>query len=584
MEDTKRRWCVTYTKHMKQKRKVYQDGFIDLHISTNKVKLYDGCEKLLECRILKKDEIISCGETLAFNAYFVDVGDPEGNHKPIRDSNLQGRDKKVIEQPNLSCRQRFGNKSFASDGKIDGEKKKAQPNCTSPSQKIIREFKKRELEKYGTPQRQSSPDMKEIKTTEWQVLYTTQLTQKAKKYHDGFLRLKICGSQGRQILLFDEAMKLLDRRFLRRDEEIKSSESVAFDGHLVEIGELEENREPLADLNVHRNNSNIAGKAEALHRQQNYIKNINSDGKEFRKSEVSRNGAPQSSPDTKNSSTNEWQVMYTTQVTQKSKKYHDGFLRLAVIGSFQRQVMLYDDGRKLLNSRFLKKDEVIKSGESISFDAHLVDIGEPQEHQLQMDVNLEGFNSSVVQKTEIMHKQQNDLGAYKYVIKGKSQNTACSSKNTESTLSISSEGKKSIPTNNPLRDASQILSILQRPMTENSIDVGCTDNSRTRQLSSIKEVEVSDVVDHKSCKNLTVGRPNEDTETGNCRDLLSSVAKSTCNGSQISKDYETGNFNQSQLDVKAGDKSNEEVDERKSSEKLNTAREMEEFPSFDLGF
>ncbi|KAK0587813.1 hypothetical protein LWI29_029299 [Acer saccharum] len=529
MEDAKRRWCVTYTKHMKQKRKVYQDGFIDLHISTNKVKLYDDCEKLLECRILKKDEIISCGETLTFNAYFVDVGDPEGDHKPIRDLNLQGRDKKV-------------------------------------------KFKKRELEKYGTPQ--SSPDTKETKTTEWQVLYTTQLTQKAKKYHDGFVRLKICGSQGRQILLFDETRKLLDSRFLRRDEVIKSSESVAFDGHLVEIGELEEDREPLADLNVHRNNSNIAGKAEALHRQQTYIKNINSDGKEFRKSEVSQYGVPQSGPETKNSSTNEWQVMYTTQVTQKAKKYHDGSLRLAIIGSFQRQVMLYDDGRKLLNSRFLKKDEVIRSGESVSFDAHLVDIGEPQEHRLQMDVNLEGFNSNVVQKTEIMHKQQNSLRAYKSVVKGKSQTGACSSKNADSTFNISSEAKKSIPTDNRLRDASQILSILQRPMTVNSIDAGCTD----------KELEVSDAVDDKSCKNLTVGRPNEDTETGNCPDLMSSAAKSASNGSQISKDYGIGNFNQSQLDVKAGDKSNEEVDERKSSEKLNTSSKMEEFPSFDLGF
>lgn len=34
----------------------------------------------------------------------------------------------------------------------------------------------------------------------------------------------------------------------------------------------------------------------------------------------------------------EWQVMYTTQVTQKAKKYHDGFIRLAIIGSLQRQV------------------------------------------------------------------------------------------------------------------------------------------------------------------------------------------------------------------------------------------------------
>ncbi|KAL5747740.1 hypothetical protein ACOSP7_024757 [Xanthoceras sorbifolium] len=597
MEDAKRRWCVTYTKHIKQKRKVYQDGFLDLHISTSKVKLYDDCEKLLECRMLKNDEVVSCGETLTFNAYFVDVGDPEGDHKPLCDSNVQGRDKKFSEQPNLLRRQRFGNKSISSDGKIDREKKKAQSNCISPSQKIIREFKKRELEKYGTPQ--SSPDTAKTKTTEWQVLYTTQLTQKSKKYHDGFLRLKICGLQGRQIVLFDENRKLLDSRFLRRDEVIKSSESVAFDGHLVEIGELEENCEPLVDLNANGNNSNIAGKSEAMHGQQTYIKNNKYDGKVFRRSDVSGYGAPQSSLDPKNSSTNEWQVMYTTQVTQKAKKYHDGFLKLAITGSFLRQVTLHDDGKRLLNSRFLKKDEIIRSGESISFDAHLVDIGEPQENH---HVNLEGNNSNIVQISGITQKQQNGLKADKSVGKGKPQKSVCSSKNAGSTSSISGETSKSVPKDKPLRDASQILSILQRPMTVKIVDAGCIDNSTAGQLSSIKELEVSDVVDHKSCQNFNIGGPNEDTDTGNCPDLMSLETTSTCNGSQISKETEIGNFHQSQLEVKAGNKSNEEAlvfgisrsgtcashepadDERKSSDKPSTASKTEEFPSFDLGF
>ena len=34
---------------------------------------------------------------------------------------------------------------------------------------------------------------------EWQVLSTRRLTQKAKKYHHGFLRLAICGSLGMQV-------------------------------------------------------------------------------------------------------------------------------------------------------------------------------------------------------------------------------------------------------------------------------------------------------------------------------------------------------------------------------------------------
>lgn len=36
MADVKK-WSVTYTKHVKQKRKVYQDGFLELDKTTNKV-------------------------------------------------------------------------------------------------------------------------------------------------------------------------------------------------------------------------------------------------------------------------------------------------------------------------------------------------------------------------------------------------------------------------------------------------------------------------------------------------------------------------------------------------------------------
>jgi hypothetical protein len=34
---------------------------------------------------------------------------------------------------------------------------------------------------------------------EWQVLYTSQMTQKAKKYHDGFVELVLSGSRGAQV-------------------------------------------------------------------------------------------------------------------------------------------------------------------------------------------------------------------------------------------------------------------------------------------------------------------------------------------------------------------------------------------------
>lgn len=34
---------------------------------------------------------------------------------------------------------------------------------------------------------------------EWHAMFTTQVTQKAKKYHDGFLQLSICVSQRKQV-------------------------------------------------------------------------------------------------------------------------------------------------------------------------------------------------------------------------------------------------------------------------------------------------------------------------------------------------------------------------------------------------
>lgn len=38
--------------------------------------------------------------------------------------------------------------------------------------------------------------------------------------------------------------------------------------------------------------------------------------------------------------------------------------------------MLYDATRRLLDSRFLRKSERITSGESVTFDGHLVEVGE----------------------------------------------------------------------------------------------------------------------------------------------------------------------------------------------------------------
>lgn len=277
----------------------------------------------------------------------------------------------------------------------------------------------------------------------------------------------------------------------------------------------------------------------------------------FKKSEVPACGACQNSLVTVESNITEWQVMYTTHVTQKAKKYHDGFLKLAISGSLQRQVKLYDEGRKLLNSRFLRKEEIIRYGESIAFDAHLVDIGEPQAKlQVQVDVHIQENNHNVFQNAGMMHRNQNFFKAKK---SGKPPCEASPSVIANSSCSISAidriELSKDVSTNKPLRDAIQIFSILQKPMAVKSNDAGSTDNSMMGQLSSTKGLKGLDAVvdvpddNQESCKNKDIGGPNEVEDIENCPDLMSS--KSMAHG---------------------------------PGEEAKSASKVDKLPSFDLGF
>lgn len=81
--------------------------------------------------------------------------------------------------------------------------------------------------------------------------------------------------------------------------------------------------------------------------------------------------------------------------------------------------MLYDGSKKLINSRFLNKDEVIQSGESITFDAHLVNIGEAEgNHPGLMVSDAHVSNYDAAGKTEMIHKVQNRLKTSKSFLKG----------------------------------------------------------------------------------------------------------------------------------------------------------------------
>ncbi|KAL1556372.1 hypothetical protein AAHA92_12007 [Salvia divinorum] len=255
MEDAQR-WNVTYTNHVKHKRKVYHDGFLVVQPSHKKLMLYDEWDKLLETRFVKKDDLITSGETITFGSYLIDLGELCQGHRPTSILNSQDQDEKVSETSS-SCY------SYNSQNRkpMTGKRKGRVVNI-SPSQKMIRDFKKSEVNKFG-----SSPnctDMTKLSTKDWQVLYTTQITQKAKKFHDGFLQLIIRGSQGRQVKLYDTNRRHLDGRFLKKDEKIYSGESLVLDGHLVEIGEQEEDQKPPTDLNVLGKSCGVAGKRDVV--------------------------------------------------------------------------------------------------------------------------------------------------------------------------------------------------------------------------------------------------------------------------------------------------------------------------------
>ncbi|KAG6636533.1 uncharacterized protein LOC122281114 [Carya illinoinensis] len=462
MADVKR-WTVTYTKQLTQKRKVYQDGFLELQTSTDKVMLYDDYEKLLECRLLKKDEVVSCGGSLTFSAYLIDILDAQEGHKPITDLNSQGRDMKITGKPSLMHRQKLRNRSVSSDRQNYEEKKNKAWQTLSPSRKIIREFKKSEVQKYQ---------------------------------------------------------------------------------------------------------------------------------------------APQTSPDTTKPSTTEWHALYTTQVTQKAKKYHDGCLQLVTRGSLGRQVMLFDESRKLLNSRFLKKDEVIRSGESIPFDSHLVEIGEHEEDRKpQIDLSAQGNNCNVVKETRTLHG------------KGALQNNSCSEKEGDSNFRIFTVDETKLsrrgPTNKPLRDAHQILSVLHKPTAQESIVAGYMDKSKMELAAPPKGTQVSDAVildspkddrslraslqHRESGESVSTRKSSENIDIGNSPDLMSSEAIS----SELSKGVDPGNSHQPGLikieaDTQWCDGAFAFADSsstaspidnvRKTSTEYACTGEIDEGPSFDLGF
>ncbi|CAN1178017.1 hypothetical protein LINPERHAP2_LOCUS33442, partial [Linum perenne] len=614
IERKKNRWCITHTKHIKQKRKVYQDGFIDHFVITNKVTilpplqsslsflpnfsasvvLFDEFEKVLECRVLKDEDTVSSGETLTFNSYLVDVGDPEGVH-----ALPSGRDKKMQERvPSLAHRQKF--RSPISSGKENiAERSSVRTSDLSPSHKVIKEFRRTELHKYEAPK--NAKDTVKLGPTEWQVLYTTQVSKKAKTYHDGFLRLASCGSLQRQVMLYDTSRKLLTSRFLKKDETVAPGGSLSMDGHLVEIGEAVEDRSPLVNIPAEQRGCYANGKTRMMPERQNCSKSSTIAVEDIEGSDEQKLEGAVLSANKTTHTIKEWQVMYTSQMTQKAKKYHDGFLKLETRGSLGRQVKLYDASWNVLESRHLKKDERIRSGESVTFGAHLVDVGELKgDNELPQDSITPENDSNIGRKPGRLHNAC--LRPNNNKAKGNSQVDDLPRADSKSSSLTKLERTKFVETvaiNQPLRDACQILSILKKP-PQKSGAAGCISVDQKALASSIQVLQASPdgtsmLLPNQGASQKPTGEQlnNNKTNYFDSRKENTGICSRLPSGTEAShssKKYGVSDVERQETTTKSSgedfpptsETAVTRYGESNSSEQLYI--DSEELPSFDLGF
>lgn len=66
---------------------------------------------------------------------------------------------------------------------------------------------------------------------------------------------------------------------------------------------------------------------------------------------------------------------------------------------------MYDDSEKLIDSRFLKNDEVIGSGGTLTFEAHLVDIGSLEEKGPFKNLNSSRNDSKLSEKAQNLQQK-----------------------------------------------------------------------------------------------------------------------------------------------------------------------------------
>ncbi|KAL5201618.1 hypothetical protein ABZP36_035972 [Zizania latifolia] len=376
-----RQWAVTYTKHVNQKRKVYQDGALVLHSASGHLVLLDEAGGTVECRFLRAGEDVSSGASLAFQRHLVDVGEPERHP---------------------TCYSGSGSSAATSNSRaVHRGGARARPSAVNSRAPLV--FVNPTTKGGGGMDEAAGPGGAEGEDSgfqEWTALYTTHLTQKAKKYHDGVVRLVQVGSHAKQIVLLDEEGEVLGIRYLKSGESVESGKKCHLPNYLIEICEAKSEKKGVEPTCTEQsmaqtrqrsgeNRSKKMGsgpmskslkfiRPKILHDLEE-SKSENTPGSSKPKAtkvEVVASGISGNIMDLTDSGFQEWNALYTTQLTQKSKKYHDGVIKLMQIGSHAKQIVLLDEEGGVLGSRYLKSGESVECGMKCQLPNYLIEICE----------------------------------------------------------------------------------------------------------------------------------------------------------------------------------------------------------------
>ncbi|KAF9602318.1 hypothetical protein IFM89_026435 [Coptis chinensis] len=546
MEELKK-WTVTYTKHLKQKRKLYQDGVLQLHCSngTHKFFLYDENGMVIDSRFLKKGEAVECGKTLNLSGYLVDILDIEDKSKSLLS------DLKNVQEMVKKPRQKFGT--------LHGTELK-------PSHLKHFEEKVKEEEKE--------------KTTEWHALYTMQKTQKAKKYHDGILRLVVGLSHTKQVFLYDDSDKLLE----------------------IDIGNLEENCQPIPDSNVQgrakrsienfgRLNGKNAGNSSSSVENGSGLGNNLAPGNRpsvthniqgaSKSSGLGKNVEPDKQPNANNK--REWVALYTTQKLRKRKKFHDGVLRLSVGVCQRKQVTLLSKDGTVLSSKYLSFSEDVRTGTKLELTGHLVEIGEAILLEGGDIQNANSLGTSLASCPTISTVHRMKLNSSDRRNKTKSYDKD----------KFSQSGTRT----DPIRDAHQILFTLKRPMKEGMSPAkeAIVQQIGSSQDSDLGEFGNQDLLGQdafelnlmrRSVIHIPDGNP-ENYNVGSNAQVITEVSQSECFEKLPASGPHNGGIDLPLPSLVGSDSCPEDPERKNCKELKSKGKEQvdkDEFPSFDLGF